>query len=131
VDFPLALAQSLWRVCWIQLWLIAAQLAAREQLREQRWLGRCWCNAGWVWVGVGVAGVLFAGGGVAGAGGAFTAPEGMTTTGGAWFVACPIRPFFGPKPRAGRPAPEFGCTDGNELAQITATQTRATTWEFA
>jgi hypothetical protein len=30
-DFPLALAQSLWRVCWIQLWLIAAQLAAREQ----------------------------------------------------------------------------------------------------
>jgi hypothetical protein len=36
VDFPLALAQSLWRVCWIQLWLIAAQLAAREQLREQR-----------------------------------------------------------------------------------------------
>jgi hypothetical protein len=31
VDFPLALAQSLWRVCWIQLWLIAAQLAAREQ----------------------------------------------------------------------------------------------------
>jgi hypothetical protein len=35
-DFPLALAQSLWRVYWIQLWLIAAQLAAREQLQEQR-----------------------------------------------------------------------------------------------
>jgi hypothetical protein len=35
-DFPLALAQSLWRVCWIQLWLIAVQLAAREQPREQR-----------------------------------------------------------------------------------------------
>jgi hypothetical protein len=35
-DFPLVLAQSLWRVCWIQLCLIAVQLAAREQPREQR-----------------------------------------------------------------------------------------------
>jgi hypothetical protein len=35
-DFPLAVSQSLWRVCWIQLWLIAAQLAAREQPREPR-----------------------------------------------------------------------------------------------
>jgi hypothetical protein len=30
-EFPLAQAQSLLRECWILLWLLAAQLAAREQ----------------------------------------------------------------------------------------------------
>jgi hypothetical protein len=61
---------------------------------------------------------------VAGAGGAFTAPEGMTTTGGAWVCCLSNSAIFWSK--AARRAACTGVSAARtemKLAQITATQT--------
>ena len=138
-EFPLMQAQSLWRECWIQLWLLAAQLALRAQRlartllvqppvglrlalpsrayfplvaewrlrvsgqlhliqeRQEQRRARAWLpwppglvpvrGRHWLWAGS-VAPLQ-----------RWKARRQLAAPG---FVACPTRPFFGPRPRAGR-----------------------------